>query len=403
MAKMKIDRLPALRISRKIGRLDGREGLPDLSVPLPSSPFLSELKSVGEQHITQVTQSLTIGLSNLDDGLATNLAGQAALERSINDINLDIKSFEDDVSGIKIDYRGKESDSESSRVADRRYLEGYFYFIILASTIIGEVVITFPAFTELFGDSIYVAILATIAASAMTISYSHILGLSLKRNDDKKRRQPRWVMPTLLASSIPVLGLIYSLSRVRAARFQTEPASPPGATPTTSPPEDTADKTNLEGPPLGATQEGLQNQGTDGASLPISDVNYDAPLSFTTVFLLFAFLQLAFIAVATFASYHHFSNSLAEVKRLTGILKKLRNELAKSIVEKVKLEKSFENATNKRNEILESHKAQAQNVQRKVSARSQAFWGANIRQRSDSHLAKSRDFPPPDLDFPDWM
>ena len=184
---------------------------------LPRSPFLLELKSVGEQHITQVTQSRTERLSSFDDDLATNIANQAALERNISDIGSDIASYEDETNRLKADYRGKESDSESSRVSDRRYLDGYLYFIIIAVTIVGEVVITYPAFTEIFQDLVLVAVLATIAASAMTISYSHILGLSLKRNDDKKRRQPRWVMPTLLTSSIPVLGLIYTLSNVRAA------------------------------------------------------------------------------------------------------------------------------------------------------------------------------------------
>ena len=394
MAKTKIDKIPSLRISRKIGRLDGREGLPDLTVNLPRSPFLLELKSVGEQHITQVTQSRTERLSSFDDDLATNIANQAALERNISDIGSDIASYEDETNRLKADYRGKESDSESSRVSDRRYLDGYLYFIIIAVTIVGEVVITYPAFTEIFQDLILVAVLATIAASAMTISYSHILGLSLKRNDDKKRRQPRWVMPTLLTSSIPVLGLIYTLSNVRAAEFKEEP---------TAVLQTLSESDSLEGPGLGESQEGLQDGVADNTSQVLSEIDFSAPLSFITVFLLFAFLQLALMVVATFASYHHFSNSLAEEKRLALLLKKLRRKFEKSIARKVKLEKSFENAENKRSEIHESHKAQAQNVQRKISARSQAFWGANIRQRSDSPLAKSRDFPTPDLDFPDWM
>ena len=394
MAKTKIDKIPSLRISRKIGRLDGREGLPDLTVSLPRSPFLLELKSVGEQHITQVTQSRTERLSNFDDDLATNIANQAALERNISDISSDIASHEDELNRLKVDYRGKESDSESSRVSDRRYLDGYLYFIIIAVTIVGEVVITYPAFTEMFQDAVGIAVLATIAASAMTISYSHILGLSLKRNDDKKRRQPRWVMPTLLTSSIPVLGLVYTLSNVRAAKFKEDPLVPM---------KTLSESGSLEGPGLGESPNGLQDIGAGNTSQVPSEIDLSAPLSFITVFLLFAFLQLALMTVATFASYHHFSNSLAEEKRLTILLKKLRKKLGKSIARKVKLEKSFENAGNKRSEIHESHKAQAQNIHRKTSARSQAFWGANIRQRSDSPLAKSRDFPPPDLELPDWM
>ncbi len=413
MAKEKIDKLSTLRMSRKIGRLDGREGLPDLSVTKPHSPFLAELKNVGEQHFSQVSQNRTKKLSSLDDELGSNVASQAALERNINDINTDIATCEDELSRIKDDYRGNETDSVSSRVADKRYLDGYWYLAIILTTVVGEVVITYPAFTELFQDRVFVAVIATTAASAMTISYSHILGLSLKRNDDKKRRQPRWVMPTLLSASIPVFGLIFTLSNVRASKF----ADSPTTVSSSSLPEDSLGG-SIESPELG-TESGLDSpEGSIfddnaldlGNSSPIDmstsggTVLYEPPpLSFLAVFALFAFLQLALMAVATFASYHHFSNSLSEVKRINGEVKKLRENIGKAIKQKTKLEKTMENAENKKQEIFESHKAQVLNIERKVLARSQAFWGANIRQRSDSPLAKSREFPPPDLDLPDWM
>ena len=69
MAKVKIDKLSSLRMSRKIGRLDGREGLPDLSVTKPHSPFLAELKSVGEPHFSQVSQNRSKKLSSLDENI----------------------------------------------------------------------------------------------------------------------------------------------------------------------------------------------------------------------------------------------------------------------------------------------------------------------------------------------
>ena len=191
MAK-KIDKLPRLRVSRKIGKLDGREGLPDLNVDQPHSPFLAELKHVGEQHISRVSQSLASSLTSLDNERAKNQANQSAYEQRIKDSISDVSVIEGELENIRTDYRGNEVDSASSRISDRRYLTGLWYFAIVSLTIIGEVVITYPAFTELFQDALLVAVLATLSASAMTISYSHILGLSLKRNDDKKRRQPRW-------------------------------------------------------------------------------------------------------------------------------------------------------------------------------------------------------------------
>jgi hypothetical protein len=323
MAKVKIDKLSSLRMSRKIGRLDGREGLPDLSVAKPHSPFLAELKSVGEQHFSKVSQNRSKKLSSLDEELGSNVASQAALERNINDINADLATHEDELSRIKDDYRGNENDSVSSRVADKRYLDGYWYFAIILTTIVGEVVITYPAFTELFQDTLFVAVIATIAASAMTISYSHILGLTLKRNDDKKRRQPRWVMPTLLSASIPIFGLIFTLSNVRASKFAEQPA--------------TASNSSLSEDSLGGSMESsdlgtelgsnspenslLDDNSLDLGGIAPEDISnsggavfYESPpLSFLAVFALFAFLQLALMAVATFASYHHFSNSLSDL------------------------------------------------------------------------------------------
>ena len=109
------------------------------------------------------------------------------------------------------------------------------------------------------------------------------------------------------------------------------------------------------------------------------------------------------MAVATFASYHHFSNSLAEEEKLNALLKKGRKKLEKALSTKTRLEKDLENAENRRLEVIASHRAEVENIERRVLARSQAFWGANIRQRSDSPLAKSREFATPNLDRPDWM
>lgn len=408
MAKKNIDKLPSLRISRKIGKLDGREGLPDLSVDQPHSPFLAELKHVGEQHFSQVSRALAASLTELNNDKAGNQATQSAYERKIKDSISDIELVENELSIIRSDYRGTETDSASSKVSDRRHLSGVWYISIVLLTVIGEVVITYPAFTELFQDTLLVAVLATLAASAMTISYSHILGLSLKRNDDKKRRQPRWVMPSLLFSGIPILGLVFALSNVRASKFAPEKSSENS----TELIDQLGSSELSENTESGLGSE-LQNNSTDvlgevdaGLSTNTEILGtpmFEAPISFWGAFLLFAFLQLALMAVATFASYHHFSNSLAEEEKLNALLKKGRKKLEKALSTKTRLEKDLENAENRRLEVIASHRAEVENIERRVLARSQAFWGANIRQRSDSPLAKSREFATPNLDRPDWM
>jgi len=407
VARKNLDKLPSLRVSRKLGKLDGREGLPDLNVENPHSPFLAELKHVGEQHISQVSQSLSTALTELDNEKSSNQASQSAYERKIKDLLFDVGVVEQDLEMNRNDYRGTELESASSRVSDKRYLSGIWYSTIVLLTVIGEVVITYPAFTELFQDTILVAVLATLAASAMTISYSHILGLSLKRNDDKKRRQPRWVMPSLLFCGIPLLGLVFSLSNVRAEKFapeeirvnQTSEADQLGQLDESSGFEgDTlSEDPSMEIDPLGAADEGLS-----GGNDLLSNSIVDAPIGYWGAFLLFAFLQLALMAVATFASYHHFSNSITEEERLRKLLAKVRKQVEEAISKKTKLEKDYEHSESRRSEIVASHKSEVENIERRVLARAQAFWGANIRQRSDSPLAKSREFTTPNLQKPDW-
>jgi len=407
VARKNLDKLPSLRVSRKLGKLDGREGLPDLNVENPHSPFLAELKHVGEQHISQVSQSLSTALTELDNEKSSNQASQSAYERKIKDLLFDVGVVEQDLEMNRNDYRGTELESASSRVSDKRYLSGLWYSTIVLLTVIGEVVITYPAFTELFQDTILVAVLATLAASAMTISYSHILGLSLKRNDDKKRRQPRWVMPSLLFCGIPLLGLVFSLSNVRAEKFapeeirvnQTSEADQLGQLDESSGFEgDTlSEDPSMEIDPLGAADEGLS-----GGNELLSNSLVDAPIGYWGAFLLFAFLQLALMAVATFASYHHFSNSITEEERLRKLLAKVRKQVEEAISKKTKLEKDYEHSESRRSEIVASHKSEVENIERRVLARAQAFWGANIRQRSDSPLAKSREFTTPNLQKPDW-
>jgi hypothetical protein len=185
---MKIDKLPSARLSRKIGRLDGREGLPELQAEKPHSPFLEELATIGEQHFAQTTESLNGALTNLSLQNGQLKAKKTELLQSQVDNEKDIEITEDLRQRLSDEYLGNENQSHASKITDRRFLSSAFYYPIILITIIGELVITYPAFETLFGDSQVVAVLTTFAASAMTITFSYLLGLVLKRNDDKKMR-----------------------------------------------------------------------------------------------------------------------------------------------------------------------------------------------------------------------
>jgi len=391
---MKIDKLPSARLSRKIGRLDGREGLPELQADTPHSPFLEELATIGEQHFAQTTELLNAAFSSLSLQNGQLKAKRTELLQTQIDNEKDIAVTEDLRERLSDEYLGTENQSQASRITDRRFLSSAFYYPIILVTIIGELVITYPAFESLFGDAQIVAILTTFAASAMTISFSYLLGLVLKRNDDKKRLLQRWVLPTVLSCSVFIIGLVTSLSHLRAKKFTTE------------------DGTALID--LGASGSGLlpgdsgsdANSGLIGGTVdqlgPLVTQGYEAALTYGWAFALFLFLQLALIVVATLGEYFHYSHLQGEQKRIMKILENLRKRRENLVNQIDQITSTLEAAPQNEKQLVLEHSAEIINIKKKVEARAQAFWGTNIRQRADSPNAKSRKFEAPSLKKPDW-
>lgn len=391
---MKIDKLPSAKLSRKIGRLDGREGLPDLQTDNPHSPFLEELATIGEQHFAQTTELLNAAFSNLSSQNGQLKAKRTELLQSKDDNEKDLMVTEDLRKRLSEEFLGTENQSQASRITDRRFLSGAFYYPIILITIIGELVITYPAFEVLFGDSQFVAILTTFAASAMTIAFSYLLGLVLKRNDDKKRLLQRWVLPSVLSCSVFILGLVVSLSHLRARKFTTEDGSATidlGASGSSILPGDMGSGTNSD--LVGGTVE----QGP-----PLVTQGYDAALTYPWALALFLFLQLALIVVATLGEYFHYSHLHGEQKRVMKILEKLRKRRENLINEIDQITSTLEAAPQKEKQLVLEYSSEIMNTRKKVEARAQAFWGTNIRQRADSPNAKSRRFGAPSLKMPDW-
>lgn len=391
---MKIDKLPSARMSRKIGRLDGREGLPELQAETPHSPFLEELATIGEQHFAQTTESLNAAFSNLSLENGQLRAKRAEFVQAQADNTKDIEITEDLRSRLSEEYLGTDTQSQASRITDRRFLSGAFYYPIILVTLIGELVITYPAFESLFGDSQVVAILTTFAASAMTIAFSYLLGLVLKRNDDKKRLLQRWVLPSVLSCGVFILGLVFSLSHLRAKKFTSEDGTAVldlGASGSSILPGDIGSDLNSD--LVGGAAEQVN---------PLLTQGYDAVLSYAWAFALFLFLQLALIVVATLGEYFHYSHLQGEQKRVMKSLTNLRKKRENIVNQIDKITSRLEAAPQREKQLVLEYSAEIVNIKKKVEARAQAFWGTNIRQRADSPNAKSRRFKAPILKMPEW-
>lgn len=392
---IKVDRLPSARMSRKTGRLDGREGLPEIQAEVPHSPFLQELATIGEQHFAKITEELNISIGKLASEQIKNKAKRSELIQSKTDTESEINKAEKLSKELDAEFAGNEDQSPASKVTDRRYLSGYLYYPIILITIIGELVITFPAFESIFQDNTEFAILTTFAASAMTVAYAYVLGLTLKRKDDKRRLLQRWVLPAVLSASVFFISLVAALSHLRAQNFSTSNDSA------------ISDDGLLQDSSLsGSIDEGLNNDlvGLD-ESLPsnLEALNYDSVLSYGWAFFLFFALQMSLIAVATLGEYFHYSQLEVEKKKNLRLLKKLRKHRERLIGQIDKIEARLASAEGDLQQLRLQFAAEISNIKKKVEARTQAFWSANIRQRADSPNAKSRKFSAPEMIAPDWV
>jgi len=221
-----------------------------------------------------------------------------------------------------------------------------------------------------------------------------LLGLVLKRNDDKKRLLQRWVLPSVLSCSIFIVGLVVSLSHLRATKFTTEDGTASidlGASGSSILPSDAGSDAN----------SGLVGETVEQLS-PVVTQGYDAALTYPWAFALFLFLQLALIVVATLGEYFHYSHLLVEKKRVMKTLEALRKKRESLINEIDQITSTLESSPQKEKQLVLEYSAEIVNIKKKVEARAQAFWGTNIRQRADSPNAKSRRFEAPSLKMPDW-
>lgn len=416
----KIDRIVSLRGSRKLGKADGRESLPDLSVAEPHSPFIDELLNLGQQKCEYIAQKRSAAKAKANEQHGARFGEVHARNSEIADIESDINFTNSKLLNLDLEYEGHEGESNSSRVSTRRYLSGIWYYPILIVSIVGEIVITRPAFETLFQDNFVFALLSTLAASAMSIGFAHIFGIALKRSDDRRRKQPNWVLKTLIASSVIIVALAVALSIVRANSFKATDLifDSNQIEKTTGNDQLSSDIANLDSPSVSEgdvgngdeEQDPLLQENTE-ASDPINPDIQDqitflsdtgGGLGFWSVFFLFLTIQLSLLMVATLCSYFHYSSLIPEQKRYRKSLAKLRKDLERSRKQLHLTQQKIDKFEEENLTIDELFSSQLRTSQDQVKARAQAYWGANIRERSDSPGARSRHFNSPELTFPAW-
>jgi hypothetical protein len=93
---------------------------------------------------------------------------------------------------------------------------------------------------------------------------------------------------------------------------------------------------------------------------------------------------------------------LRDKKELQKEIKNLNSVEVKIVRSIALLRKKIDSYPNKIKRVNKTKKAEVDRVQYKVETRGQAYWGNNLRQRSNSPEARSRKFNSPTCSYPEW-
>jgi len=205
----------AAECSRK-GAEDARHGIPAANWQAGQVPFISLLRATAENEIDRVHSALTIEDQKLLAHEDAKRAEQKMLDEKVRVTQAELAERKRLLDERTRDLVGDDDEAALSRSAQRRSLPIYWYMPILVAMGMGEYFVTELAFQSLFNTNQLAAVSLTIAASAMTIAYAHLLGVTFKRADSRRDPLPLWVPRVVIVIGIPVVALIFLLSIIRA-------------------------------------------------------------------------------------------------------------------------------------------------------------------------------------------
>lgn len=215
--------------AKSSGKTDGKSGIPFPEWEPNSIPYLLEIYSDFKDKLSDLEREILTKKQNANDNDYKKKLTVESLETTL----LRAKSFEDEAKSeydiVKNVFDGDKAESPKSKFARTRSVGKTIYFALLATMVVGEFAITYPAFETFLGDkdiviggfSTRVAILTAIGATALTVAFAHMAGVYLKLTVDREKPTPNWSTRALAIIGVLVFVTIGFLSVLRGAGADT--------------------------------------------------------------------------------------------------------------------------------------------------------------------------------------
>ena len=343
------------KLASERGRRDGKSEKPTIDWGANSVPFLIELYKRAMERARILQSETRIGLGNSIRQAVSRDDRLLFLKSQINFQNSKAEGVVKRANSIQAQIDGYVEENPVGRFARLRAIPDIVYFPVLLLLASGEILITAPALIELFNDLEWVAYIIAGAVGLLTVTFAHILGISLKMKLDRHRPQEGWVIKLLIPLSTVVFIAVIILAILRAGQ--------------------TFDK--------------------------IADFNVVTSDLGKKLFLFgfFVILQLAFIGVAAMLAFLHHSQLEHDLKKVKKELKAIEKE-SKSLISEYDSLASQSFLTEdiikvarkelvSRIEVIESNYAAAAAI----------YCDSNIHARRDAIDAAHVSMIPPKFDF----
>jgi hypothetical protein len=276
-----------LKEARRRGRRDGKNEVPRQDWGANSVPYLGQLN----KQFIALASATKLKFDQTQESRETLKISSAQRDiqqdTKLNLVREELLKAQENMERAQKVVEGSEDEAPVGRFARTRLINNNLYGFFLFVLGSGEYLITFPAFMFLLGDKKSSAVLVAFSVSVLSIAASHVFGVSLKTKLDRNRPQTK--LTTVILSIVVgfiTISVLY-LSYIRAAK-----------------------------------------------AVNVANNLTEIPDSLRLEFLwgLYAVLQYTFIAVASYLSFLHHSeteSALGRAKRILHWRKFLANRMEK--------------------------------------------------------------------------
>jgi hypothetical protein len=204
--------------ARRRGKRDGKNEVPRQDWGVGSVPYLGQLN----KQFISLASSLILKFEQLQEqrealkisSAQTELQEEVKLKLVQEEL---LRAREDMERAQKI-VDGSDDEAPLGRFARIRLINNNLYGFFLLVLGSGEFLITAPALRFLLGDKSASANLVAFAVSVLSMAAAHVIGISLKTKLDRSRPQTKLVTVILsIVVSLLVMSVLY-LSYIRAAK-----------------------------------------------------------------------------------------------------------------------------------------------------------------------------------------